>query len=93
MGKLDDKVAIITGGSGGIGSAIARGFRDAGAEVTITGTQETADGYEDDLAEMRYVRLDVRDGDAVAALGAETPRLDALVNAAGALMPAPVRER
>lgn len=81
------KTALVTGGSGGIGSAIARGFRDAGAKVTITGTQNTADGYTDDLSGMNYVRLNVRDGDAVAALGTEIPRLDALVNAAGALMP------
>ena len=81
------RTAFVTGGSGGIGSAIARGFRDAGAEVTITGTQGAADGYDDDLSGMHYLRLDVADGDAVAALGAATPRLDALINVAGTIRP------
>ena len=35
MGKLDGKVAIITGGSGGIGSAAARVFANEGAEIML----------------------------------------------------------
>ncbi len=33
--RLDGQVAIITGGGGGIGSAIARGFADAGADIAV----------------------------------------------------------
>ena len=35
--QLEGKVAIVTGGSSGIGLAIARRFRDEGAHVFITG--------------------------------------------------------
>ena len=35
IGKLDDKVAIITGGAGGIGAAAARRFTDEGAKAML----------------------------------------------------------
>ncbi|CAA9272819.1 MAG: hypothetical protein AVDCRST_MAG93-2725, partial [uncultured Chloroflexia bacterium] len=35
MGLLDTKVAIVTGGSSGIGAAIAHALAEAGAAVTI----------------------------------------------------------
>ena len=37
---LEGKVALITGGSGGIGHAIAKQFIDSGCKVIITGTSE-----------------------------------------------------
>ncbi len=77
---------LVTGASSGIGLAIARAFRDAGAAVTVTGTGP-AETYEADFDEMRYRRLDVRDGAAVTALAEEIPALDVLVNAAGTSRP------
>lgn len=39
MGVLDGKVALVTGGSGGIGLAIARAYLAEGARVFVTGRQ------------------------------------------------------
>ena len=38
MAKLDNKIALITGGTTGIGAATARLFRDEGATVVVTGS-------------------------------------------------------
>jgi 3-oxoacyl-[acyl-carrier protein] reductase len=77
---------LITGGSSGIGHATACAFRDAGAAVTVTGTREVAE-VTVDLTGMDYRRLEMRDNDAVDALGASFETLDVLVNNAGANFP------
>ena len=40
MGKLENKVAIITGATGGIGAAMAEAFAKEGAKIVVVGTNE-----------------------------------------------------
>lgn len=77
---------LVTGGTGGIGSAIAGAFRDAGANVAITGTRGSASEYDEDLSGYDYRPLDVEDNDAVDALARDIDRLDVLVNSAGIVL-------
>ncbi|MEE8445929.1 MAG: SDR family oxidoreductase [Alphaproteobacteria bacterium] len=77
---------LVTGGSSGIGNAIARAFRGAGAKVVITGTREKGE-YDSDLDAMDYRQLDMRDGAAVDALAGSLEALDVLVNCAGTAQP------
>jgi 3-oxoacyl-[acyl-carrier protein] reductase len=79
---------LITGGTSGIGAGIAVAYRDAGAEVHITGTRASAADYESDLSAYRYLRLDVEDTASVDTVATALPRLDILVNNAGLALPA-----
>jgi 2-deoxy-D-gluconate 3-dehydrogenase len=90
--NLRGKVAIITGGNGGIGLGMARGLADAGADIAVVGRNEAkSNAAVADLA-ARGVRAiavmaDVTDQDAVTAMVArvsrELGRIDILVNNAG----------
>jgi len=79
--------ALITGGTSGIGHATALLFRDAGADVTITGTKPAASDYDTDLSRMAYRQLQITNPDSVDALTQSFTRLDVLVNNAGANFP------
>jgi len=75
---------LVTGGSNGIGLAVARAFAEAGARVHVTGTRGAARDYPHDLSGFEYSSLDVRDADAIARVAGACPALDVLVNNAGA---------
>jgi NAD(P)-dependent dehydrogenase (short-subunit alcohol dehydrogenase family) len=79
--------ALITGGTSGIGNAIAVLFRDAGAEVIITGTKPAATDYEAELSGMTYHQLKIADPASVDALASSFTSLDVLINNAGANFP------
>jgi NAD(P)-dependent dehydrogenase (short-subunit alcohol dehydrogenase family) len=78
---------LVTGGTSGIGNAVALAFRDAGAAVTVTGTKADAGDYGTDLDGLTYRPLVMTDRDAVDALGRSFDVLDVLVNNAGANFP------
>jgi NAD(P)-dependent dehydrogenase (short-subunit alcohol dehydrogenase family) len=75
---------LVTGGSNGIGAGIAAAYREAGAEVTITGTRATAGDYGGDLSGYRYLQLELSDDARIQAVADALPELDILVNNAGA---------
>jgi NAD(P)-dependent dehydrogenase (short-subunit alcohol dehydrogenase family) len=91
MGKLDGKVAIVTGGGRGIGRAIAQGYACEGARVVVTAARkkEQIDSFAEQWgAEIALAILaDVTDPSDCAHVVEETLRrfgqIDVLVNNAG----------
>lgn len=88
MGRLSNKVAIVTGAASGIGAAIAKLFIDEGGRVILTDLSPEGEGYAHELGQnARFVRHDVADEDGWRAMTQEVlereGRLDILVNNAG----------
>jgi NAD(P)-dependent dehydrogenase (short-subunit alcohol dehydrogenase family) len=78
---------LVTGGTSGIGAGIAAAYREAGADVTITGTRGSAADYDIDLAGYRYLQLDVESNADIDRVAAAQDRLDILINNAGFALP------
>lgn len=94
--SLEGKVAVVTGGTGVLGGAMARGLAAAGAQVAILGRRanlaaEVADAIVADGGKAMALPSDVLDKEQL--LGARTTlldhwgRVDILVNAAGGAVP------
>lgn len=92
MARLQDKVALITGGSGGIGRETALLFAKEGAKLVITdvndaGGQETLDAVKSHTPHAVYLHADVSQANdcenMVAAAESEFGGLDILFNNAG----------
>src|SRR5438045_6931249 len=89
---LSGKVAIVTGGNGGIGLGMARGLADAGANIAVVGRNETKSAAAVADLSQRGVKAisvltDVTDKAAVAAMidrvVRDLGRIDILINNAG----------
>ena len=83
-----DAHVVVTGGTSGIGHAVAHGFADAGAIVTVTGTRDHAADYDTDLRRFSYRMCRLGESGDIESLAAGLDRLDILVNNAGQNLPA-----
>ncbi|MFV1995115.1 MAG: SDR family NAD(P)-dependent oxidoreductase [Verrucomicrobiales bacterium] len=99
---LTGRVALVTGGSKGLGKAMARGFAAAGADVVIASRSEgelaaTAAELNQGIAgRVEYVVTDMTRREEVTALAREAlsrfGKVDILVNNAGSNNPQPIDE-
>ena len=89
--SLENKVALITGGTSGLGKMMALALAKAGAFVWIASSRDNADEtlkeLKDQGTEGRFIQLDVTSSEALAnvvsLIHQESNRIDILVNAAG----------
>ena len=101
MGKLQDRVAIVTGGGTGIGKGIAEAFAGEGCNLVIASRtaarlEAAAEELRQSGVEVLAVPTDVGDEGQVKALFQRTMahlgRLDILVNSSGAFDGGPIDE-
>ena len=100
---LEGKVALVTGGSRGIGAAIARALAKDGADVAISyaSSKDRAEAVAEELkgfgVRAKAFQADQGNtdevGNLVAAVGAHFGRVDILVNNAGVLVLGQVHDR
>src|SRR5271170_4637487 len=95
MTKLNGKIALITGGTSGIGAATAKLFQQEGATVIVTGSSDQSVATaKKDLPSVQGIRSDAGDPQAakqlVEAVVREHRRIDILFINAGIARIAPL---
>lgn len=104
-GEFDDETVIVTGGSAGIGRAVARAFGEADATVVVADVREapkvedettpTHEAIREDGGDAEYVETDVSDPDQIRSVVEATREfggVDVMVNNAGVHVNEPFRE-
>ena len=86
--RLQDKTALVTGGTSGIGRAVAERLAREGAEVIVSGRDrargsEVVAAIESTGGKARFVAADLASFEDVRRLGEEAGAVDVLVNNAG----------
>lgn len=90
MQSLEGRHALVTGGATGIGLAITKSLRSAGARVTIASRNiERVKAVAAELDGVTGVQLDVTDADDISAVFEQAGPVDILVNNAGIALAAP----
>jgi len=98
--SLENKVALITGGSSGIGKMMALALAKAGAFVWIASSRDNADETLQELknqgSDGRFIQADVTSSEAlkdiVSLINRESNQIDILVNAAGINLRTPAQD-
>ena len=73
---MDKKIAIVTGGSSGMGLAISKKLKQMGMEVVIFDIQNPPDDFP-------FYHVDIRNDEQIKAAISQIPKIDILVNNAG----------
>jgi uncharacterized oxidoreductase len=82
--KTSGNIVLITGGTSGIGLALAKKFIAEGNEVIVTGTNpEKAEAIQKQLPNIRIELADIRDRTALDRLVANYPNVNILINNVG----------
>ena len=73
---MENKIAVVTGGSSGMGLAISRKLKQMGIQVIVFDIQEPPD-------EFQYFQVDIRSDTQIKEALSQIPHIDILVNNAG----------
>jgi len=102
MGRLDNKIAVVTGATSGIGEAVAIMYAKEGAKVVAVGRNESKGGevvkkITGNGGETIFLKCDLRNISEIRKIKEETVkkfgRIDILFNAAGVLVHKPFLEQ
>ncbi|MCD4780892.1 MAG: SDR family oxidoreductase [Candidatus Omnitrophica bacterium] len=92
--NFQNKTAVVTGGTRGIGRAVAKGLLESGAKVIVTGTKESP-AWLNNYPRAQHMTLDFLKENSLSSFMASFPpeqAVDILINNAGIHIPKPFTE-